>query len=247
MRQLLPLPVDEVDPLDLYPRDRRDGSTGRPWLLVNMIASVDGATAVDGVSGGLGGPADKAVFRAIRASCDVVLVASGTAQAERYAMPGAPPGTAGVRAAAGRPPAPALAVVTASGHIDPTVPAFADRSDGTPPPLVITGRDADDDALGALDAEVIRVDAPTPEPEAILAALADRGHRVVLAEGGPSFNGRLHAAGVIDEICLSLSPVLAGGRSERIVAGGADDAVAELRLERLLEADGLLFARYVRA
>lgn len=247
MRQLLPTPLDPVDPLDLYPADHRAPVEGRPWVMVNMIASADGATAVDGLSGALGGPADKAVFRAIRASCDVVLVGSATADAERYRMPSASPETTPVRAAAGRSPAPALALVTASGKIDPTLPAFAERAAEVAPPLVIAGQDADADALDALDAEVIRVDRPTPEPAAILSVLGERGHTVVLAEGGPRFNGYLQTAGVIDELCLSLSPTLAGGGSARIVAGGADDQVAGLRLERVLEEDGLLFTRYVRA
>ena len=79
MRQLVPTPIDSVDPLGLYLTDDRPPPAGRPWVMCNMIASLDGATALDGVSGGLGGAADKAVFRAIRASCDWVLVASATA------------------------------------------------------------------------------------------------------------------------------------------------------------------------
>ncbi|MDW3219081.1 MAG: dihydrofolate reductase family protein [Acidimicrobiales bacterium] len=247
MRQLIPTPIDEVDPLDLYPADARPRPADRPWLMVNMIASVDGATAVDGVSGGLGGPADKAVFRAVRASCDMVLVASATAIAERYRMPVTSPEVTARRADAGRPPAPGLAIVTASGRIDPTVPAFAERPDGVGPPLVITGEDADAAALAELDAEIVRVSAPTPEPTLVLAALAERGIEVVLAEGGPSFNARLHAADMIDELCLSLSPTLVGGTSSRILADDGGGELHRLRLARLLEADGLLFARYVRA
>ncbi|MEM7140565.1 MAG: dihydrofolate reductase family protein [Actinomycetota bacterium] len=247
MRQLLPTPLDDVDPLELYPADERPAPPGRPWVMVNMISSLDGATALDGVSGGLGGPADKAVFRAVRASCDMVLVASGTAVAERYRMPHTSPEVTEVRARDGRAPAPGLAIVTASGRIDPTVPAFAERDPGSEPPLVIAGADADDAALAGLDATIVRLEAPTPEPGDILAALGDRGATVVLAEGGPSFNGRLHAAGVIDEVCMSLSPTLAGGHSARIVAGGPDGMSVDMRMERLLEQDGLLFARYLRA
>ena len=74
-----------------------------------------------------------------------------------------------------------------------------------------------------------------------------RGADVVLAEGGPSFNGRRHAAAAFDEFHLSLSPTIAGGSSARIVSGAPDGAVTPMRLARLLEQDGLLFARYVRA
>lgn len=247
MRQLIPTPVDDVDPLDLYLADRRDLVGDRPWVMCNMISSVDGATALGGVSGGLGGPADKAIFRAVRASCDVVLVASGTAAAERYRMPLTSPELTERRAAHGRPPAPVLAIVTASGRIDPTLPAFAARDAGQDRPLVIAGGDADEAGLDALDAEIVRLPEPTPEPDAILTALAHRGAQVVLAEGGPRFNGRLLAADVIDELCLSLSPTLAGGSSARIVAGAPEGAGAGMKLDRLLEEDDLLFARYVRA
>lgn len=245
VRQLLPHPIDLVDPLDLYLADARVAPTDRPWLMANMIASIDGATAVEGLSGGLGGPGDKAVFRAVRASCDWVLVASGTASAERYRMPRTTEELTARRAAHGRTAAPGLAIVTASGRVDPSIPALADRMPEQSRAVIITGQDADATALDALDAEVVRLPTPAPEPLGILGELHRRGAAVVLAEGGPRFNGILHGAGVIDEFCLSLSPTLAGGDSARIVAAGADVAVA-MRLDRLLEEDGALFARYVR-
>ena len=246
MRQLLPHPMDDVDPLDLYLVDERPPHGDRPWLMTNMIASIDGATALDGMSGGLGGPGDKAVFRAVRASCDWVLVASATAAAERYRMPGTSADLTARRSAAGRTPAPGLAIVTASGRVDPSIPALVERTAEQPRPLVITGQNADEGALSDLDAEVVRLPAATPEPSAILAELFRRGASVVLAEGGPSFNGILHGAGVIDELCLSLSPTLAGGDSDRIVAHGPNLTLS-MHLDRLLEEDDALFARYVRA
>ncbi|MEQ8840363.1 MAG: dihydrofolate reductase family protein [Acidimicrobiales bacterium] len=245
MRQIHPHFEDDVDPLDLYLADPRAPRDGRPWVMANMIASIDGATTVDGLSGALGGPGDKAVFGALRASCDWVLVASGTAVAERYRMPQTSPEIAARRHAAGRAAAPGLAIVTASGRVDPTLPAFAERADDQARPLVIAGHDADADALAALDAEVVRLSTARPEPEGITAELARRGAGVVLTEGGPTFNGMLHRAGAIDEMCLSISPLLAGGDSKRIVAG-APGAGMTMRLVRLLEDDGTLFARYVR-
>jgi riboflavin biosynthesis pyrimidine reductase len=247
VRQLLPTPIDHVDPLDLYLADDRPAHPERPWLMCNMIASVDGATTLGGLSGDLGGPADKAVFRAVRASCDWILVASATAAAEGYQTPRSAPEVAKRRVAQGRSPAPRLAIVTASGKVDPTVPAFCARRDDDEAPLVIAGSRADAGLLGALDAEIVRLREDRPEPEAILHELRRRGATVVLAEGGPRFNGVLHDAGVIDELCLSLSPTLAGGSSARIVAHSADDMAVGLRLDRLLEEDDLLFARYLRA
>src|SRR3982751_3862143 len=82
MRQLFPEPVDPVDPADVYAD--MPSAEGRPAVRLNMISSVDGATVIDGVSGGLGGPADKSVFAVLRSLADVVLVAAGTVRAEHY-------------------------------------------------------------------------------------------------------------------------------------------------------------------
>ncbi len=81
MRQLLPFPCDPVDPAELYGDLPSAGM--RPAVRLNMIASIDGATAVAGLSGGLGGPADQALFAVLRSQADVVLVAAGTVRAER--------------------------------------------------------------------------------------------------------------------------------------------------------------------
>jgi 5-amino-6-(5-phosphoribosylamino)uracil reductase len=82
MRQLLPFPCDPVDPA--VPYDDLPSARTRPVVRLNMIASMDGAAAVGGVSGGLGGPADQALFAVLRSQADVVLVAAGTVRAERY-------------------------------------------------------------------------------------------------------------------------------------------------------------------
>ncbi|MBA2471912.1 MAG: dihydrofolate reductase family protein, partial [Pseudonocardiales bacterium] len=80
MRQLLPVAADPVDPAVVYAD--LPVAQGRPSVRLNMIASLDGAATVDGLSGGLGGPADHRVFAALRELADVVLVAAGTVRAE---------------------------------------------------------------------------------------------------------------------------------------------------------------------
>src|SRR5215217_3494430 len=79
MRQLFPGPLDPVDPVDVYGDPPRAGPGGRPGVRLNMIASVDGATTVAGVSGGPGGSTDHDLFILLRSLADVVLVAAGTA------------------------------------------------------------------------------------------------------------------------------------------------------------------------
>lgn len=265
MQQILPAWIDDVDPLEVYMNEPRPVPAGRPWVIVNMIAGLDGASALDGLSGGLGGPADKAVFRAVRACCDWILVASGTAAAERYRSPSPNEAALQRRLGAGRSAAPRLAIVTAGGALDPTIPALADTASAsadTIPALadtvtasadghdrrtvVITGEAADSAQLAELDAEVVRLPMPVPQPHAVLGELHQRGAAVVLCEGGPNWNGRMTEAGLVDELCLSISPILSGGTSPRIVADAARAVPVRMQLRRLLAEDDFLFARYTR-
>ncbi len=251
MQQILPTWIEDVDPLDIYSTEPRPVPPDRPWVIVNMIASVDGATAINGLSGDLGGPADRAVFRAVRACSDWILVASGTAGAERYRSPSPDEAAVEQRLGAGRSPSPRLAIVTASGALDPAIPALARATEDDGPgddrrTLVITGQEADTARLADLNAEVVRLPMPVPRPGAVLGELHRRGAAVVLCEGGPNWNGQMTEAGLVDELCLSISPILVGGTSSRIVADAARSVPTRMRLSRLLAEDDLLFARYTR-
>lgn len=258
MRQLLPT-VTDVDPVRAYLAGRRPAPAGRPWVALGMIASLDGATAVGGRSGPLGGPADKAAFRAVRAMADVVLVAAGTVRTEGYGPIRISDDARAARLDAGRSPGPArLAIVTASVDLDVDGPLFAPDPDGDPGgdpgdrewPLVFTTTDADHDRVRVVGsrAEVRRLGTGQVAVGAALASLADDGVGLVVCEGGPSLNGALVAAGVVDEVCLSLSPALVGGDSKRLVAGipELDDAPGFELVSLLVEGD-MLLGRWVRA
>jgi len=240
MRELYPNPAPDVDPVERYAADDRTAPDGdRPWVLVNMIATVDGATAIDGRSGGLGGAADKAVFGAIRAVADVILVGAGTVRAESYGSPRTPPG--------GDDP-PRLAIVTRSLDMDPTTRVFTDAPAHRRPIVVTTERSdaARRERMTAI-ADVMVAGVDDVDVGLALFKLAALGARVVLCEGGPSLNGHLVAADALDELCLSLAPLVAGGSSPRLAHGLVPPHVTSLRLDRALEADGMLFLRYVRA
>ncbi len=249
MRQLLPHPITEVNPLAVYPTAARPRPDGRPWLMLNMIVSVDGAIAVEGTSRALGSPTDRAVFEAVRASADWIVVAAGTVRAERYRIPRPGPDARQSRLDESRAPQPSLAVVSSTLDLGPDLPMLADQRSSDTRPLVLTGRDAPTEAVKRFDgvAEVVRLPVPRPTPEAILAELAGRGALVVLSEGGPTFNAQLIDSSMVDELCLSTAPVLAGGRSPRLVHGSARTVPVAMDLVHLSEADGMLFARYVSA
>ena len=219
MKLLLPSSreVTDTDLFDLY--DRRD-----PHLRAGFVTSVDGAIAVDGTSAGLGSPADKAVFRALRACADAIVVGAGTAREEDYGPVKYGETAAGWRAAHGRTLQPPVVVVTRSGRIN-------DRVLGGPvivaaPPGVDVAHD-----------DVIR----TIEPVALVAALHERGLVRLLCEGGPSLLTALLAAGTVDELCLTTSPTAVGDGPHLL----GSVPRTELELVSLIHDDpGVLLARW---
>lgn len=213
------------------------------WLRANMVASLDGAAQRDERSAGLGGPADRRLFLLLRGLADAVLVGAGTVRAEGYG-PVRPTGDwGGVRA--GRPPVPPLAIVSRSLDIDFDAPVFAEAEART---IVLTAASADPVRLKAARerADVIVAGAETLDFPAAVAALAARGHRRLLCEGGPGVLAQVVAAGLLDELCLTLSPQLLGGNPARILAGPPVPVPAELSLADVLRDDDFLFLRYTR-
>jgi riboflavin-specific deaminase-like protein len=255
MRQLLPAPPPgfaEIDTdlgLDLdevYGADARPAPLTRPWVLTNMIASVDGAAAVEGRSGQLGGPADKAAFSAIRGVADVILVGAGTVRAEGYGPPRTSEAQQARRQARGQEPFPRIAVVSGRLELDLTSALFTASPTR---PLVVTSRRASPEQLGAISevADVVMAGADTVDLDEALTTLGRSGTAVVLCEGGPTLDGQLLAAGLIDEVCLTVAPVLVGGAASRIMQGPPIGRLEGLTLDRVLEHDGMLLLRYVRA
>ncbi len=242
MRQLLPAPVDAVDVESCYLSDERQSWPDRPWVVVNMAATVDGATAIDGRSGGIGGSGDRLAFHALRSAADVILVGAGTVRAEGYRPVAVPPSLEARRRAAGRPEPARLAVVTRSLDLDPGAALFAG-----PAPIVFTVSGAPSERAAALRdvADVIEVGDHDVDLLRALEVLGDLGARCVVAEGGPTLNGQLVAADLVDELCITIAPTLAGGSSSRPTHGAAPPAPRSMRLERLLTDGRDLLARYV--
>jgi riboflavin biosynthesis pyrimidine reductase len=223
VRQLLPLPLDPVDPVSVY--GDPPVADGRPSVRLNMIASVDGATAVAGVSGGLGGPADRRLFSVLRSLADAVLVAAGTVRAENYGPATLP-----------------IAIVSRSCQLDWGSPLFTEARFR---PVVVTVADAPaaNRARAGEVADVVLAGTDDVDLRVALAALAERGARSVLAEGGPSLNGQLAAAGLLDELCLTVSPVLVGGDAKRILHGAGAAVSPSLELCSVCEDNGFVFLR----
>jgi riboflavin biosynthesis pyrimidine reductase len=239
VRKIFPSPGDELDLTELaeayaYPAER--------WLRVNFVSSADGSASVDGLSGGLSSAGDKRVFGILRVLTDVILVGSGTARAENYKAARARPALASLRP--GRPPAAPIALVTSTLDLDLASPLFTEAGPDART-MVITGAASDEKlrAETAKVADVIVAGQRTVDLGMALTALADRGLTRVLCEGGPHLFGDLAGAGLVDELCLSLSPTLAGPGAGRIIAG-APSAARRMTLQQVLTDDDFLFLRY---
>ncbi|MHB1774767.1 MAG: pyrimidine reductase family protein [Acidimicrobiales bacterium] len=239
MRRLLPEPAPEVDLADAYAVPRGDDG-GRPFVRCNMISSLDGAISVAGRSGMLGGVADRHVFSALRSLADVVLVGAGTARAESYGPVRLDERLRQARTARGRPPVPPIAVVTASGNLDWSSPFFTEAEVR---PLVVTTAAFDAAAGGGEVADVVVAGSERVEPAAALEGLRRLGHRSVLLEGGPALNADVARAGLLDELCLTVSPRLVAGTGRRVLAGPELAPPLAGHLVALLEDDGFLFYR----
>src|SRR4051794_21978816 len=125
MRRLLPEPAVEIDLRHELWAEDRDGSA-RPWVMANMISSLDGAATVDGRSGQLGGPGDRELFHALRGRADTILVGAGTVRAERYGPARIDERDRARRAELGLPERALIVIVTASLELDPELPVFGD-------------------------------------------------------------------------------------------------------------------------
>jgi riboflavin biosynthesis pyrimidine reductase len=211
-----------------------------------MVSTVDGATALDGASSGLGSPGDRRVFSALRSVPDMILVAAGTVRREGYGPVQLAEERQQQRRARGQEPVPKLAIVSRSLDLDLDSPLFRESA---PPPIVITTADAPLARRAEIADRadlVLAGQGGSVDLQETARAMAELGARIVLCEGGPSLNGQLVSAELVDEVCLSLAPSLASGSSARIAHGAPLATLAHLRLRHVLEEDGFLFLRYTR-
>ena len=240
IRALWPSADAAVDSLvGWYPR------ADRPALRVNFVSSLDGAVTVDGFSAGLSGAGDKLIFGALRMVCDALIVAAGTIRAERYDALRLDAARRDWRRGNGLAEYPLMVVVSRSLELDPAQEIF---SDAPIRPIVITSAAAPADRRAALAgvAEILTAGEQEVDLAAAFAQLHARGATQLLSEGGPHLLGALIAADLVDELCLTVSPLLAGGTAGRISAGPAAPP-RSMALRHVLAEDDMLFLRYARS
>jgi riboflavin biosynthesis pyrimidine reductase len=215
----------------------RPAPPGRPRVVAAMIGSADGRAAVAGRSVGLGHPQDRALLRALRATADAVLVGAATVRAEGYANL-LDPEHVDARVRAGLAPRPVVAILTRSGMVPWEVGLFAEPDVSV---VVCSGAEVSVPAGIAADVQV----APVAEPAAALAALRERcGAAVVLCEGGPRVLHAVASDGLLDDLVLTIAPLLVGGDAPGLLAGPELEPPRGLVLAGLWRADDHAFLHY---
>jgi len=197
----------------------------RPYTVANFVASADGHTTVEGWSRKLSDPADRELFYALRERADAVLVGPRTLAAEHYKRLLPAPERRERRLAAGRPAEPLAVTVSRSGRVPREVPLFTDTPDNV---LVFEGDGVPLDAV-------------------LHTLRRDHGVETLLCEGGPTLFGALVRERLVDELFLTLAPLLVGGgetSGPAVVSGPPPEAPTSLELAGALEREGTLFLRY---
>lgn len=238
------LGADELPRLYAYP----DGHPEEPWLRANFITSLDGGATAEGTSGTMAGPGDKFVFNLLRELADVILVGAGTVRIEGYSGAHLSVVQRQQRQARQQTEVPQLAIVTKAGRLDRDLAVFT-RTEV--PPLVLTSATAADETRRRLTglAEVIDCSGDDPgrvDEAAVLAELQARGLCRILTEGGPMLLGSFIERNLLDELCLTIAPVVVGGLARRI-ATGPGQLLTRMRCAHVLTDDaGYLYTRYVK-
>ena len=244
LRRLLPEPgtltaAEALDGIEFGERAPVD----RPYVVLNMVATVDGAATVAGRTAPMSDAADRQLFHQLRTQVDAVLVGAGTVRTERYGRLVRDAGGREQRAARGLEPDPLAVVVSRSLALTPDLPLLADPHSRV---VVVTASEGE---VAGCAAQVSYLRPPPGEELELADALArlraEHGVRSVLCEGGPTLNASLLPAGLVDELFLCIAPRLAGSTGSLTIADSAPlGGPVELDLVWLLESDGALFARY---
>lgn len=247
VRRLYPTYAEDVDLVASYAYPEMP--FGGRWVRANMITTVDGAaTDARGSSRGLASTADRRLLAALRGMSDVILAGATTVRREAYKRSRPREEVVQWRRSHGLSPAPRLAIVSASLDFDYRSELFQ-ANDG-PVPIVVTTEDAPGLRLATVQelVEVIVAGTDRVDLGMALAALAERGLMRILCEGGPTLLGQLADAWLIDELCVTVAPTLAGRPDGASILRWprARRAVVPLRLTDVFEDGGYLFTRYGR-
>jgi riboflavin-specific deaminase-like protein len=224
--------------------DERAKGFSRPYVVANMVATIDGRAALDGRTKEMSSEADRELFHALREQVDAVMAGTATIGLERYGPLVRDEARRQRRVQRGLASVPLAVTASRSLELPVTAPLFGDPESRI---VVLAGSKGEAPQAGA---EVIVERVPGPDERTIdfvagLERLRERyGVRTLLLEGGPTLLAAMLESGVLDELFLTRAPLLVGGPEPTILEGAPLPAALRVRLLRLLEDQGFLFARY---
>ncbi len=233
-------PPGDVEPAELASGLELGGLApeGRPYLVLNMVSNLDGKASFGGRTAPISSPLDRELFHHLRTQADAVMAGAGTVRAERYGRIVKSDELRAKRTSEGLEADALAVVVSASLALDPKTPMLQD-----PDQRVVIATESDRELEGvSAQVEYERTGDDLP---LLMARLRERGVRSILCEGGPTLNSYLLAAGLVDELFLTLNPKIAGGAAAlTIVAGKELVDPTELEPVSVAEGDGDLFTRW---
>ena len=236
----------EIDALlETYIADERTHISGGPWTMLNMISSQNGLATLDGKSGPLGGPADKALFRTLRGVADVILVAAGTVRTENYSLPVITKRTAELRKSVNKAPLPKIVILTNTLDLDPEAPLFL-NPDYRPMILTSTLRPKRQNINRFKNVEIHEIEGSNVFLEEAIPKLAEILGSVILVEGGPSLNHQLVELDLFDELCITISPVSSSDKQAQKITTPESYKSGEMVLDRSMHVGEFIFKRFLR-
>ena len=211
----------------------------RPYLVLNMVSSLDGKATIDWRTKGLSTELDRQLFHQLRTQADAIMVGAGTVRAERYGRMAKSDELRDAREREGLARDPLAVVVSARLDLHADLPLLSEPEQ---PVVIATGSDA---SLPDVAAQVVYERTGEDLPLLMARLRNEHGVRSVLCEGGPTLNSHLLAAGLVDELWLTLNPKLAGGAAAlTIVAGRELVEPQELEAVTVAQGGGDLFTRW---
>ncbi|APF39700.1 dihydrofolate reductase family protein [Neomicrococcus aestuarii] len=235
--------LSEDDLLALY-EPPADSSAG--FVRFNFVMTADGGATHRGVSGDIGGPADKQMFQLLRRFAHVLLMGARTVRAEGYEGDVLSLEDKSWRSQRGLSEYLRVALISGSLHLDPQDKFFLQSPTV---PLIYTSESSSPDQRAKLSdvAEIVLAGKDRVEPQLVVQDLLQRGYSMIHSEGGPTVLGEFQQANLVDSLCVTLAPKTAGPGEKRIGGDSGNTATNELRdmqLHHVLEQDGELVLEY---